>query len=306
MASPVRSLRRLRGGVRLGTAALRPHAPERVVLSVCVDGDENRVAGAATVGVSALERIHARLGLGGAVTWFINQRYRWTERQPELLRRLLESGDRLELHGHAEKLIAAGEGAALREFLADQLSSLTTFCRQVQPGYQVECFRSGSLERSPELYQVLEELGIRYDSTLAPGYRRKVYGRMVDDTDLPANRNCYYLEARDYKRPQPKPCQIVEIPLMLAEVRPVRAVLKGPDQPVVLATLVHPYALMGGRGRLNWRAALSYELMLRALLRIAGGRALTLRAAGEKWREAHPGPVASGQWSVARAMGRSR
>lgn len=286
---PAKGLRRLRAATRLAASmAVLPRPGAQVAVAVCVDCDDHDTTVGTLSGVAVLQRIHKRLGVTGAVTWFVNQRYHWTDRYPDLLRQLLQSGDRVEMHGHAERFIGPNDAAGLRRFLSDQLDSLQTFCQGVQPGYRVECFRSGSLDRSHDLYRALEELGIRYDSTLAPGYRRKLYDRLVDDTDLPSSRNCFYLDPQDYKRAQPHARQIVEVPVMLAGSRSLHALLANPDRPLVLATLIHPYNVVDRQGRPNRYECAIYELTLRAYLRLSDGNALSLREAGERWRAAHP------------------
>jgi hypothetical protein len=261
-----------------------PQAEKReVYVCLTVDGDAGQNPHAIGKGFPLLLKIYDRFNLQGTVSWFINNQDEWTTRYPHFLEAILKRGDRIELHCHVEDLIRDDDYHKILSQLKKGKEELEQFCRSIIPDYQVECFRSGRFDRSEKMFTALEEIGIRYDSSLTHSSSFKINGRKIDDTDISPSTNCYFLKPISYKVPQKNQTQIVEIPVWEPFPR-LKKLLRAGHDPVVITNLIHPFNLITARGAINHFVKGYYQWIVRLHKKIHSARFLTLVEAGERWK----------------------
>jgi len=264
-----------------------PQAEKReVYVCLTVDGDAGRNPHAIGKGFPLLLKIYDRFNLRGRVSWFINNRDEWTTRYPHFLEAILKRGDRIELHCHMEDLIREDDYHKIFNHVKKEKEVLEYFCRDVIPDYRIECFRSGRFDRSEKMFAALEEIGIRYDSSLTHGSSFMIGGRRIDDRDIPHSTSCYFLKPHAYKAPLKDQTTIVEIPVWEPFPR-LEQVRDENGAPIVFTTLIHPFNLVTAGGSVNQLVCGYYQFILRLLKKVPHAQFSTLFEAGERWRKAH-------------------
>jgi len=265
-----------------------PHAEKReVYVCLTVDGDAGRNLHAIGKGFPLLLKIYDRFNLQGRVSWFINNQDEWTTHYPHFLEAILKRGDRIELHCHIEDLIREDDYHKIYDHVKKEKEVLERFCQDIIPGYRVECFRSGRFDRSAKMFAALEEIEIRYDSSLTHGSSFMIGERRIDDRDIPHSTSCYFLKPHAYKAPRKDQTTIVEIPVWEPFPRFKKIKNGENDAPIVITNLIHPFNLVTAGGAVNQLVRGYYQFILRLLMRVPHAQFVNLLEAGERWRKMH-------------------
>ncbi len=244
--------------------------PNRVIICLSVDCDI-RPGPALGSGHDWLFDIFEKKGLQGNITYFINEKYRYTEDHPQVLERILKNKDRAELHTHCERKINAGDYEGVLSEISSEKDELLDFIRKYDPSYDFACFRSGTHAQGPALFRALKELNIPNDSSLVHEWQRNIYGKDTDNRDIPAN--CYWLGEKNLLE---IPCWN-HLPNMFSIKRGINS-----DEPVIITTLIHPFNVRSGRKNILRR--LFYLFCLWSLKRIKGAQFTTMDKAAAAWR----------------------
>jgi hypothetical protein len=263
-----------------GLVAMQGKIPHPIHLCLTVDfdawpGDSIEPA------FHILEKMYARFGLTGKITYLINPRYDLGDRHP-IYREIFEKGYEIGLHTHAEKLMLQGHEDEIYALIVQEKALVEQRFRCFDPAFEARSFRSGSRSFSTPLFHALTRAGIRYDSSLGHHPRvREVYEFRVED-GCEANR-VYYLQPDAYRSEPPFPTPLVEIPVsgQLPDLRALAAALR-PGEPLVVATFIHPFNFHRG-GKPNRLFHAYYSAVLFCLQWIRNAQFSHLSEAGEAW-----------------------
>jgi peptidoglycan/xylan/chitin deacetylase (PgdA/CDA1 family) len=270
---------------RLGPGIDRP-------IHLCVSADFDLLGDMAPpTGYDVLERLFARHGLTGRVTYLINPAFDLGADHP-VYRRIWEDGNEIGQHTHAEELIFQDREEELRALMTSHKETIERTFRRFDSGFAVRSFRSGSRAFSPTLFRELMRLGIRYDSTMGHLLRRRRWFQYAMEDGV-ERRRAYYLEPETFRVEAPGPTALVELPVtsQIPELRALTAALR-PGEPLILSTFIHPCNVFR-HGRRRQGFLRFYDLVLGRLawLTRRNGRARFSHlseagAAWEAWRAA--------------------
>jgi hypothetical protein len=109
----------------------------------------------------------------------------------------------------------------IHEIIRMGVDELTTICRQSNPTYRCIAYRGGGYNLEPHSALIIEGLkscGIRYDSSVVPGYYFKSAQNCVDYTRVPNLPNWYLSDSGNLNESGKE--GILEIPVASAKKRP--------------------------------------------------------------------------------------
>ncbi len=168
----------------MGVADRQRPFPRKVFFLVTVDGDL-RVGSPVQQrrGVEALRACHARLGLLGRTTWFINENdFGWTEQYGDLLLDLADSGEAIGLHDHLDTHDAETYADALA-LMSRSLEQVAEFLARAGREGPLRAHRNGCFQQGEAIYRAARDLGYIWLSDVWP--QMALYARMVRDGALP-------------------------------------------------------------------------------------------------------------------------
>lgn len=255
--------------------------PNRVLVCLSVDCDGHGYKLSIPEGHKWLFQFYSKLGLEGKITYFVNEKYKYTKLYPQILKEILERGDRIELHSHYEKLVFEEKYQELKNEIEKEYIQLSDFCKDIDPSYKIKCFRSGSHARSITLFKVLKELNIKCDSSLLHNQKINVYGYEIDDSDTPLN--CYYSDPINFKKTSENKT-ILEIPVWqpLPDLRSIKKYVN-PNEPVIITVLIHPFNIYTEKK--NIIGVLFYKFCVWCLRKINNVEFMRLDKAIKEWEK---------------------
>jgi hypothetical protein len=156
---------------------------------VTVDGDL-RVGDAEqqAAAIAAMRALHARLGLAGRTTWFINALdFDWTGCHGAALLDLAATGETLGVHDHLDTYYVETEAQALA-LMKNSLLRLRQFFERVGRPVTLAAHRSGCFFQNEPAYRAARALGYTLLSDVRPG--TAWHARMVRDQPEPSPWRC--------------------------------------------------------------------------------------------------------------------
>ncbi len=231
-------------------------------------------------GYSLLFKIYDFLGFRGKITWFINNRYDFSDKYFWVIRDLLARNECVGLHLHADELIQR-ESEDLKNIFEDQHANLSNILSKAGSKKKINCFRAGNLVRSRLLFRLLTDAKISIDSSLSHNLLIERGGFTYDDSIIPSN--IYYLDKENEKLANVQREKIVEIPI--SQPLPGKIFANFFNEPLVHTIFIHPYNLIKVNGAPNLPRLFIYIFFL-LLLKIRKNTTFsTLEKAVDIWEK---------------------
>jgi hypothetical protein len=129
-----------------------------------------------------------RHGIGGHVTWFLNENdFAITRSHPEFLKEAIRRGDTIGVHDHIDFLRGTWEYGPIYDFCSRSHKSIRAWLEENGYSLPLTCHRFGCCFQHPEAYRALVDLGYTVSSDVGPGtcHDNHTGELSFDNTDIP-------------------------------------------------------------------------------------------------------------------------
>ena len=199
--------------------------------------------------------------LKGKVTWFINEGlYSWTMNYKEYLRKIKARNDEIALHVHKiNEDMRNGKKSSKKELMRlfkKDKNKIEHFIKE-----RVVSFRSGAHAYTKEMFEALQELNFKYDSSIVP--EEVIY---VDKKLYPKSKSEIYVDNRKIKISSGifKIGKLIEIPNHVQN--PIYLFLNflfsKNKKNFVVCYYLHPADLINNKGKIRLNNILKYSLFI--------------------------------------------
>ena len=124
-----------------------------------------------TDSIKSCIRLFEDLEIEKNITWFVNeQEVKFTEKYPDLLMRISEGEIALHVHLNrppiSQKYLLPSDKNVIKKYILRNKLKLENWLENNAYTHKITCFRSGNLLTNPQLFEVLEQLNFKIDSSI--------------------------------------------------------------------------------------------------------------------------------------------